>query len=70
MGLILFLTLHYLDHSQFLLNNQTKLNKWKSKNYLPSGKSISEVGVTPDIYVEEEGNDFLINSDKDNQLNN
>jgi len=40
-----------------------------SKYYLPSGKSISEVGVTPDIYVEEEGNDFLINSDKDNQLN-
>ena len=40
-----------------------------SKYYLPSGKSISEVGVTPDIFVEEEGNDFLINSEKDNQLN-
>ncbi len=40
-----------------------------SKYYLPSGKSISEVGVTPDIFVEEEGNDFSINSDKDNQLN-
>ena len=40
-----------------------------SKYYLPSGKSISEVGVTPDILVEEEGDDFLINSDKDNQLN-
>jgi len=39
-----------------------------SKYYLPSGKSISEVGVTPDIFVEEEGDDFLINSDKDNQL--
>ncbi len=39
-----------------------------SKYYLPSGKSISEVGVTPDILVEEEGDDFLINSDKDNQL--
>ncbi len=39
-----------------------------SKYYLPSGKSISEVGVTPDILVEEEG-DFLINSEKDNQLN-
>ena len=39
-----------------------------SKYYLPSGKSISEVGVTPDILVEEEGNEFLINSDKDNQL--
>ena len=40
-----------------------------SKYYLPSGKSISEVGVTPDILVEEEGDDFLINSNKDNQLN-
>ena len=40
-----------------------------SKYYLPSGKSISEVGVTPDIYVEEDNNDFLINSEKDNQLN-
>ena len=39
-----------------------------SKYYLPSGKSISEVGVTPDILVEEEGNDFRINSEKDNQL--
>ena len=40
-----------------------------SKYYLPSGKSISEVGVTPDIFVEETGNDFKINSEKDNQLN-
>ena len=40
-----------------------------SKYYLPSGKSISEVGVTPDILVEEIGDDFKINSDKDNQLN-
>ena len=40
-----------------------------SKYYLPSGKSISEVGVTPDILVEEKGDDFLINSEKDNQLN-
>ena len=40
-----------------------------SKYYLPSGKSISEVGVTPDILVEEKGDDFLINSNKDNQLN-
>ena len=34
-----------------------------SKYYLPSGKSISEVGVTPDILVEEVGNDFKINSE-------
>ena len=40
-----------------------------SKYYLPSGKSISEVGVTPDILVEEIGGDFKINSEKDNQLN-
>jgi carboxyl-terminal processing protease len=40
-----------------------------SKYYLPSGKSISDVGVTPDILVEELGNDFKINSSKDNQLN-
>ena len=40
-----------------------------SKYYLPSGKSISEVGVTPDIIVEEKGKEFKINSEKDNQLN-
>ena len=40
-----------------------------SKYYLPSGKSISEVGVTPDILVEEIGDDFKINTEKDNQLN-
>ena len=40
-----------------------------SKYYLPSGKSISEVGVTPDIFVEEVGDDFKINTEKDNQLN-
>jgi carboxyl-terminal processing protease len=40
-----------------------------SKYYLPSGKSISEVGVTPDIIVEEIGDDFKINSENDNQLN-
>jgi len=40
-----------------------------SKYYLPSGDSISEVGVTPDIVVEETGQDFKINSKNDNQLN-
>ena len=40
-----------------------------SKYYLPSGKSISQVGVTPDIFVEETGEKFKINSDTDNQLN-
>jgi len=40
-----------------------------SKYYLPSGDSISEVGVTPDIVVEETGDNFKINSKDDNQLN-
>ena len=39
-----------------------------SKYYLPSGKSISEVGVSPDILVEEKDNDFRIDTDTDNQL--
>tara|TARA_B110000971_G_C19957860_1_gene476489 strand:- start:413 stop:1339 length:927 start_codon:yes stop_codon:yes gene_type:complete len=39
-----------------------------SKYYLPSGKSISEVGVVPDIFVEETGDNFKINSKTDNQL--
>ena len=40
-----------------------------SKYYLPSGKSISEVGVTPDIVIEETSDEFKIRSEKDNQLN-
>ena len=40
-----------------------------SKYYLPSGDSISEVGVTPDILVEEASKNFQINSKNDNQLN-
>jgi len=39
-----------------------------SKYYLPSGKSISDVGVTPDIFVEEDTKDLKINTDTDNQL--
>ena len=39
-----------------------------SKYYLPSGKSISEVGVTPDIFVEENSEEFKINTKTDNQL--
>ena len=38
-----------------------------SKYYLPSGKSISEVGVSPDIVVEEQ-NQFELEFKKDNQL--
>tara|TARA_B110001452_G_scaffold239742_1_gene220921 strand:- start:652 stop:1554 length:903 start_codon:yes stop_codon:yes gene_type:complete len=51
------------------LNNGGGIRLTISKYYLPSGKSISEVGVTPDIFVEETTNDFKINSEKDNQLN-
>jgi carboxyl-terminal processing protease len=39
-----------------------------SKYYLPSGKSISEIGVLPDIFVEEIGENFKIDSITDNQL--
>jgi carboxyl-terminal processing protease len=39
-----------------------------SKYYLPSGKSISEIGVLPDIFVEEIEENFKINSKTDNQL--
>ena len=40
-----------------------------SKYFLPSGKSISEIGVTPDIIIEEQGQNFKINTITDNQLN-
>ena len=51
------------------LKNRGAIRLTISKYYLPSGESISEIGVTPDIKIEEEGEDFSINSDKDNQLN-
>ena len=39
-----------------------------SKYYLPSGQSISEIGVSPDILVEEDGDDFKIDTTSDNHL--
>jgi len=51
------------------LKNRGAIRLTVSKYYLPSGKSISEVGVIPDIKIEEEGEQFLINTDSDNQLN-
>ena len=39
-----------------------------SKYYLPSGKSISEVGVSPDIIIKEETKESAANSNEDNQL--
>ena len=51
------------------LKNRGAIRLTVSKYYLPSGKSISKVGVIPDIKVEEKGEDFSINTDTDNQLN-
>ena len=51
------------------LKNNGAIRLTIAKYYLPSGKSISEVGVTPDIEVIEESEKFKINSDTDNQLN-
>ena len=51
------------------LKNKGAIRLTVSKYYLPSGKSISEVGVVPDIRIEEEGEEFSINTDTDNQLN-
>ncbi len=51
------------------LKNKGAIRLTVAKYYLPSGKSISEVGVRPDIEVNEEGDDFRIKTDTDNQLN-
>jgi len=51
------------------LKNKGAIRLTVAKYYLPSGKSISEVGVRPDIEVNEEGDDFKIKTDTDNQLN-
>ena len=50
------------------LRNRGAIRLTISKYYLPSGKSISEVGVSPDIKIEEEGDEFSINTNTDNQL--
>jgi carboxyl-terminal processing protease len=51
------------------LKNKGAIRLTVAKYYLPSGKSISEVGVRPDIEVNEESDDFRIKTDTDNQLN-
>jgi len=51
------------------LKNRGAIRLTISKYYLPSGKSISEVGVTPDIEVIEGSEDFKFNTETDNQLN-
>tara|TARA_B100001540_G_scaffold207189_1_gene182481 strand:- start:85 stop:1227 length:1143 start_codon:yes stop_codon:yes gene_type:complete len=51
------------------LNNKGAIRLTVSKYYLPSGKSISEVGVTPDFEIAESSENFKINTENDNQLN-
>ena len=51
------------------LKNKGAIRLTVAKYYLPSGKSISQVGVRPDIEVNEEGDNFRIKTDTDNQLN-
>jgi carboxyl-terminal processing protease len=51
------------------LKNKGAIRLTISKYYLPSGKSISKIGVIPDIEVIEESNGFKINTETDNQLN-
>ena len=50
------------------LKNDGAIRLTVSKYYLPSGDSISEVGVIPDFEVEEETEEFRINTETDNQL--
>ena len=50
-----------------LLNNGA-IRLTISKYYLPSGKSISDVGVIPDIEIAESSEDFRMNTLTDNQL--
>ena len=50
------------------LKNKGAIRLTVSKYYLPSGKSISEIGVSPDIEVAEGSSNFRINTDSDNQL--
>tara|TARA_B100001093_G_scaffold409516_1_gene398548 strand:+ start:2757 stop:3893 length:1137 start_codon:yes stop_codon:yes gene_type:complete len=51
------------------LKNKGAIRLTVAKYYLPSGKSISEVGVWPDIEIDEEGEKFRIKTETDNQLN-
>jgi carboxyl-terminal processing protease len=51
------------------LKNKGAIRLTVAKYYLPSGKSISEVGVSPDIEIDEELDDFKIKTETDNQLN-
>tara|TARA_Y100001935_G_scaffold74328_1_gene62025 strand:+ start:1743 stop:2885 length:1143 start_codon:yes stop_codon:yes gene_type:complete len=50
------------------LDNKGAIRLTVSKYYLPSGDSISDVGVVPDFEVAEESDSFRINTETDNQL--
>ena len=50
------------------LDNKGAIRLTVSKYYLPSGDSISDVGVVPDFEVAEESDTFRINTETDNQL--
>ena len=50
------------------LKNNGAIRLTISKYYLPSGKSISGTGVTPDIEIVESSDEFRINTETDNQL--
>ena len=50
------------------LENEGAIRLTVSKYFLPSGKSISRVGVNPDIVIAEDSDEFRINTDTDNQL--
>ncbi len=50
------------------LKNKGAIRLTVAKYYLPSGKSISEVGVNPDIEIDEDTDEFRIKTDTDNQL--
>ena len=51
------------------LKNNGAIRLTVAKYYLPSGNSISEVGVSPDIEINEKDDDFKIKTKTDNQLN-
>ena len=51
------------------LKNDGAIRLTVAKYYLPSGKSISEVGVSPDIEIPEDNEEFRIKTETDNQLN-
>ena len=50
------------------LKNRGAIRLTVAKYYLPSGKSISEVGVSPDIEINEDTDEFRIKTETDNQL--